>query len=144
MKVWAEHQKSTGEIVIRCPLCREDYGQLEDIQAEYRTATLQKTRQERRDDIHMGVVCKGCNQSPITGKCYRCDYKGSFIDSMLYFTCTSVVIAYKSKLMLYVFIASVCSHYVRKRFTAAGSAELQRTEKWKEHCFHMTSLQKLK
>ncbi|XP_072029613.1 E3 ubiquitin-protein ligase ZSWIM2-like [Amphiura filiformis] len=86
MKVWAEHQKSTGEVVIRCPLCREDYGQLTDLQAEYRTATLQKTRQERRDDIHMGVVCKGCNQSPITGKCYRCS---QCFDFSLCHTCFS-------------------------------------------------------
>ena len=26
MKIWAEHQKSTGEKIIRCPLCRENFG----------------------------------------------------------------------------------------------------------------------
>ena len=26
MKVWAEHQRSTGENIIKCPLCRVDVG----------------------------------------------------------------------------------------------------------------------
>ena len=26
MKIWAEHQKSNGEKMIKCPLCREDFG----------------------------------------------------------------------------------------------------------------------
>lgn len=26
MRIWAEHQKSTGEKIIRCPLCRENFG----------------------------------------------------------------------------------------------------------------------
>ena len=26
MKVWAEHQRSTGENIIKCPLCRVDFG----------------------------------------------------------------------------------------------------------------------
>lgn len=26
MKIWADHQKSTGERVVRCPLCRENFG----------------------------------------------------------------------------------------------------------------------
>ena len=29
MKIWAEHQKATGETVIKCPLCREDFGPFE-------------------------------------------------------------------------------------------------------------------
>ncbi|XP_033639641.1 uncharacterized protein LOC117300072 [Asterias rubens] len=71
MKVWAEHQKSTGETLICCPLCREDFGQMQQLQAEYRTASLQKTRSERLD-VHGGVCCQHCNKSPIQGKCYRC------------------------------------------------------------------------
>ena len=26
MKVWAEHQKSQGAQLIKCPMCREDFG----------------------------------------------------------------------------------------------------------------------
>ena len=26
MRIWAEHQKSTGEKIIQCPLCRENFG----------------------------------------------------------------------------------------------------------------------
>ena len=29
MKIWADHQKSTGATMIRCPLCREDFGSLD-------------------------------------------------------------------------------------------------------------------
>ena len=28
MKIWAEHQKSKGEKIIRCPLCRENFGSI--------------------------------------------------------------------------------------------------------------------
>ncbi|XP_022080049.1 E3 ubiquitin-protein ligase Zswim2-like [Acanthaster planci] len=71
MKVWAEHQRSVGETLIRCPLCREDFGQLEQLQAEYRNASLQRTRAERLD-VHTGICCQHCNKSPVQGKCYRC------------------------------------------------------------------------
>ncbi|XP_030836317.1 E3 ubiquitin-protein ligase ZSWIM2 [Strongylocentrotus purpuratus] len=71
MKVWADHQKSTGETVLKCPLCREDFGQIDTLEAEYRNAALQKTRAEHAD-IHMGKSCDACNQSPISGKCYKC------------------------------------------------------------------------
>ena len=26
MKIWAEHQRSTGETIVKCPLCRVDFG----------------------------------------------------------------------------------------------------------------------
>ncbi|PIK52664.1 putative E3 ubiquitin-protein ligase Zswim2-like [Apostichopus japonicus] len=71
MKVWAEHQQSTGETTIKCPLCREDFGEIEFLQKEYRNSSLQKTQAER-GVIHRGVVCFQCNQSPIAGRCYRC------------------------------------------------------------------------
>ncbi|XP_063964802.1 E3 ubiquitin-protein ligase ZSWIM2-like [Lytechinus pictus] len=71
MKVWADHQKSTGETVLKCPLCREDFGQIDILEAEYRNSSLQKTRAECAD-IHMGKACAACNQSPISGKCYKC------------------------------------------------------------------------
>lgn len=29
MKIWADHQKSTEEMKIRCPLCREDFGSID-------------------------------------------------------------------------------------------------------------------
>ena len=29
MKIWADHQKSTGEMKIHCPLCREEFGSLD-------------------------------------------------------------------------------------------------------------------
>ena len=29
MKIWAEHQKSSGESIVKCPFCRVDFGSFE-------------------------------------------------------------------------------------------------------------------
>ncbi|XP_071959967.1 uncharacterized protein [Antedon mediterranea] len=71
MKVWAEHQRSTGEEVIKCPLCREHFGPIDAIQTEYRNSSIRKTRAERLD-LHLGSTCKKCGVAPIAGKCYKC------------------------------------------------------------------------
>ncbi|XP_077978469.1 E3 ubiquitin-protein ligase Zswim2-like [Glandiceps talaboti] len=71
MKVWAEHQKSSGETTILCPLCRENFGPIQSLQEEFRNSSVRKTRAERLD-LHLGSVCKRCRMSPIQGKCYRC------------------------------------------------------------------------
>lgn len=68
MKIWAEHQRSCGESVIKCPLCRADFGAIEVIRNEY----LKSFRHRKRQDIHEGTVCDQCGMSPIAGKCYRC------------------------------------------------------------------------
>ncbi|XP_033103223.1 uncharacterized protein LOC117106015 isoform X2 [Anneissia japonica] len=71
MKVWAEHQRSTGEEIIKCPLCREHFGPIDAIQEEYRNSSIRKTRAERLD-LHLGSTCKKCGVAPIAGKCYKC------------------------------------------------------------------------
>jgi E3 ubiquitin-protein ligase ZSWIM2 len=38
MKVYAEHQKSTGDTTIKCPFCREDFGPIELLKQESRNA----------------------------------------------------------------------------------------------------------
>lgn len=35
MKVWAEHQKSQGETIVKCPFCREDFGPFEMLKVGY-------------------------------------------------------------------------------------------------------------
>ncbi|XP_065826851.1 E3 ubiquitin-protein ligase ZSWIM2-like isoform X2 [Oscarella lobularis] len=73
MKVWADHQKSTGELIIRCPLCREDFGPLEILRNEFhRSTTSRKSLATERNDVHLHISCHSCHVSPIIGKCYRC------------------------------------------------------------------------
>ncbi|XP_013415948.1 E3 ubiquitin-protein ligase ZSWIM2-like isoform X2 [Lingula anatina] len=71
MKVWAEHQKSSGETVIKCPFCREDFGPFDLLRQEYANSSVRQTRAERLD-LHLGSVCGGCRVCPIQGKCYNC------------------------------------------------------------------------
>ncbi|XP_015774343.1 PREDICTED: E3 ubiquitin-protein ligase ZSWIM2-like [Acropora digitifera] len=71
MKVWAEHQRSTGENIIKCPLCRVDFGSFQELMDEYNKSSRRKTRAERQD-LHLGATCKKCMVCPIAGRCYRC------------------------------------------------------------------------
>ncbi|XP_069110456.1 uncharacterized protein [Argopecten irradians] len=70
MKVWADHQKSSGDTVIKCPFCREDFGPIELLKQESRNAI--GATQGGRMDRHLGTDCQSCHISPIEGKCYRC------------------------------------------------------------------------
>lgn len=68
MKIWAEHQKSTnGESVIRCPLCRENFGPITEMPSK----SPRRVRAEKAF-LHLGMACMHCHVCPIAGKCYRC------------------------------------------------------------------------
>ncbi|CAF0715727.1 unnamed protein product [Adineta steineri] len=69
MKVWLDHQVSTGEKTIKCPLCRETFGTPEQLKQEFRTSGAQ---QAEKSSIHLGYSCHRCRACPITGKCYKC------------------------------------------------------------------------
>ena len=67
MKIWADHQKSTGESIIRCPLCRENFGAISEIPSKSpRRVCAEKAF------LHLGMACTHCHVCPIAGKCYRC------------------------------------------------------------------------
>lgn len=36
MKVWLDHQVTTGEKTVKCPLCRETFGTPEQLKQEFR------------------------------------------------------------------------------------------------------------
>ncbi|KAH9492441.1 E3 ubiquitin-protein ligase Zswim2 [Bulinus truncatus] len=74
MQVWAEHQqKSTQDGLIKCPMCREDFGPIDLLKTEMRNAGCSKPPAPGlRLDRHVGITCANCNMSPIEGKCYRC------------------------------------------------------------------------
>ncbi|CAH1238898.1 ZSWIM2 [Branchiostoma lanceolatum] len=70
MKVWADHQQTTGQAEIKCPFCRQDFGPIQEIKEEFKNAA------GRQPVIglnkHLGVECKNCSMRPIEGKCYKC------------------------------------------------------------------------
>ncbi|XP_019635176.1 PREDICTED: E3 ubiquitin-protein ligase Zswim2-like [Branchiostoma belcheri] len=70
MKVWAEHQQTTGQTEIKCPFCRQDFGPIQEIKEEFKNAA------GRQPVIglnkHLGVECKNCGMRPIEGKCVSC------------------------------------------------------------------------
>ncbi|CAF1684777.1 unnamed protein product, partial [Adineta ricciae] len=69
MKVWLDHQISTGEKTVKCPLCRETFGTPEQLKQEFRTSGAQ---QAEKSCIHLGYSCHRCRACPISGKCYKC------------------------------------------------------------------------
>ncbi|UJR20677.1 hypothetical protein I4U23_023798 [Adineta vaga] len=69
MKVWVDHQVSTGEKTIKCPLCREIFGTSEHLKLEFRTIEEQ---QIETSSIHLGYSCHRCRTCPISGNCYKC------------------------------------------------------------------------
>ncbi|KAK3108108.1 hypothetical protein FSP39_001414 [Pinctada imbricata] len=70
MKIWADHQKTSGDTTIKCPFCREDFGPVEMLKQESRNAN--GPTPGGRMDRHIGMTCQSCRTSPIEGKCYRC------------------------------------------------------------------------
>uniref|UniRef100_A0A8C7PGF0 Zinc finger, SWIM-type containing 2 n=1 Tax=Oncorhynchus mykiss TaxID=8022 RepID=A0A8C7PGF0_ONCMY len=76
MKVWADHQarpEGEGEAMVKCPLCREDFGPVKLLLEQVRNVAKLHTAAEReRPDRHLGVLCNNCRVCPITGKCFKC------------------------------------------------------------------------
>ncbi|KAJ8004001.1 hypothetical protein DPEC_G00154260 [Dallia pectoralis] len=75
MKVWADHQaaRPEEESVVKCPLCREDFGSVKLLLEQVRTSAKLFTAAEReRSDRHIGVPCNSCKMDPIIGKCFKC------------------------------------------------------------------------
>ncbi|XP_029928520.1 E3 ubiquitin-protein ligase ZSWIM2 [Myripristis murdjan] len=74
MKVWADHQAlSDKEMMVRCPLCREDFSSLKSLQEQVGNAAKLYTAAEREaPDRHLGVPCRNCRVCPVIGKCFKC------------------------------------------------------------------------
>ena len=73
MKVWADHQRSSnGEEVVKCPLCREEFGPYEDLRRGVASAACRKAAASQSQNLHQGTACDTCGEAPIAGRCYRC------------------------------------------------------------------------
>jgi hypothetical protein len=69
---WGRHAVSSGEKVVRCPLCRAEMGSLGDIE---RIARRGAGKEARKVDsrVHRDASCRGCSDNPVAGILYRCD-----------------------------------------------------------------------
>ncbi|KAI4885402.1 hypothetical protein NFI96_020355, partial [Prochilodus magdalenae] len=75
MKVWADHQtRSEKEVMVKCPLCREDFGALKLLLEQVvKTAGKLYTSSDREHlDKHLGIPCNSCRVYPVVGKCFKC------------------------------------------------------------------------
>ncbi|XP_065053622.1 E3 ubiquitin-protein ligase Zswim2-like [Rhopilema esculentum] len=72
MKVWAQHRKTNGDNIIKCPLCRSDFGSYQDIIQEFHKLSTRSRKNIETSDAHIGATCHNCRISPIQGKCFRC------------------------------------------------------------------------
>lgn len=58
--------------MVKCPLCREDFGLVKLLLEQVRNVAKLHTAAEReRPDRHLGVLCNNCRVCPITGKCFK-------------------------------------------------------------------------
>jgi E3 ubiquitin-protein ligase ZSWIM2 len=71
MKVWSDHQKSNGEVQLKCPLCREIFSTFEKLDEEFKNSTSEIIK-NTSSKSHYGFACSSCKCSPINGKCYKC------------------------------------------------------------------------
>lgn len=75
MKVLVVHQRrsETDLVMVKCPLCREDFCSVQSLWEQVKNAAKLFTAAEKeRPDKHLGVPCYKCRVFPISGKCFRC------------------------------------------------------------------------
>ena len=73
MKILANYQDVTlNSFMLKCPLCRKDFGPLNLILEEFKNSNKLVTAAEKeRLDKHLGIPCNNCQQFPLEGKCYK-------------------------------------------------------------------------
>ncbi|KAJ3385395.1 E3 ubiquitin-protein ligase Zswim2 [Lobulomyces angularis] len=78
LKVLMEHQVRTlGENLVKCPLCRKDFGTCEEINqliAESQPTRSKQILLKKKLNLkkHFGFKCMNCEINPIVGKCHKC------------------------------------------------------------------------
>ncbi|XFF97963.1 PREDICTED: E3 ubiquitin-protein ligase ZSWIM2 [Capra hircus] len=74
MKILANYQDvALNSSMLKCPLCRKDFGPLNLILEEFKNSNKLVTASEKeRLDKHLGIPCNNCQQFPLEGKCYKC------------------------------------------------------------------------
>ncbi|KAI9338708.1 hypothetical protein DFJ73DRAFT_962063, partial [Zopfochytrium polystomum] len=69
LKILLEHQtKSMGLDRLKCPLCRNDFGAVDDLKKEFASIV----QAHHKASKHYGMSCSECGVNPIEGKCHRC------------------------------------------------------------------------
>ncbi|KAK3575561.1 hypothetical protein QTP86_029566 [Hemibagrus guttatus] len=74
MKVWADHQsRSETDGMVKCPLCRENFGTLKMLHELVKNVGQLYTTSEREHlEKHLGIPCNNCRICPVVGKCFKC------------------------------------------------------------------------
>jgi E3 ubiquitin-protein ligase ZSWIM2 len=83
MNILIEHQsKSMGLETIKCPLCRNDFGKVDDLKKEFGGMKAKQTHSDLKEK-HFGSTCNECGVNPIVGKMHR------FVKSKTHFHSTN-------------------------------------------------------
>ncbi|CAG9461500.1 unnamed protein product [Pedinophyceae sp. YPF-701] len=73
MRVWVDHQRSTGKEETSCPLCRQKWGEFDWTPPRFERQP--REGRARDEAVHYGVACHGTScgrDTHITGPRYRC------------------------------------------------------------------------
>lgn len=73
MKIWADHQQTSGEEIVKCPLCREEFSTYKDLQKGMISSSARKNFAIEMQNRHTDTQCVNCGMEPITGRCYKCN-----------------------------------------------------------------------
>ena len=94
MKVLMEHQVgSLGLSTVKCPLCRNDFGTIDEMQNEFLEATkadMKRIKDIQRKPRHIGHVCNQCKMDPIQGICHSYVLHFKFTSKNRCTSCSSV------------------------------------------------------
>ncbi|KAJ3405146.1 E3 ubiquitin-protein ligase Zswim2, partial [Chytridiales sp. JEL 0842] len=72
MKILIYHQtKSMHLDIIKCPLCRKEFGSAEELKKEFSETSKEFVKMDKVRK-HFGTSCDDCGMTPIVGKCHRC------------------------------------------------------------------------
>lgn len=75
MKIWSDHQvKSTGDSVIKCPLCRTEFANHKVILQDYQRAIARKKTMQRKVENN----CRKCGIQVVLERSFRCSSCSNF------------------------------------------------------------------
>ena len=73
IKIWIDHQPSTSEDFINCPMCRCSFSTIKDFRRLQHQNSLQKTDSKVSKRFKHDISCKNCDIFPIIGRLYKCE-----------------------------------------------------------------------
>ncbi|KAJ3321190.1 E3 ubiquitin-protein ligase Zswim2 [Boothiomyces sp. JEL0866] len=72
IKILMNHTKSIGSTDVKCPLCRNTFGTISEVEKQIAEPPSVKEPDTRKPDFsHFGYTCKNCNTGPIKGRLHK-------------------------------------------------------------------------